>query len=179
MFALRYQSLELNNVSSNSYPQAIVPSARYLWLRIQRNTTSLILWSITHGMYQFECPCKTFPGLTMICRTLNTNDLNFGVHVVEIVGTVVSGKVGPVNESTGSTVYEYLGCFHEAYSGPRLFPNEPLSPSNTNDNGNCQTACYGAAKYAFAGTEYGDEYVAFPFLLKWPVITANARDVEA
>ena len=27
--------------------------------------------------------------------TLNTNDLNFGVHVVEITGTVVSNKVGP------------------------------------------------------------------------------------
>lgn len=60
--------------------------------------------------------------------TLNTNDLNFGVHVVEIMGTVVSNKVGPVN-STGETVYWYLGCFQESTSGPRLFPNEPLSPN--------------------------------------------------
>ena len=44
--------------------------------------------------------------------TLNTNDLNWGVHVVEIVGTVVDTIVGPVN-STGQSVYEYLGCFHE------------------------------------------------------------------
>ncbi len=63
--------------------------------------------------------------------TLNTNDLNFGVHVVEIVGTVVSNKVGPVN-STGEMVYLYLGCFHEAFSGPRLLPNEPLGPNNNN-----------------------------------------------
>jgi hypothetical protein len=89
--------------------------------------------------------------------TLNTNDLTFGVHVVEIVGTVVSHKVGPLN-SEGQTIYEYLGCFHEAYSGPRLFPNEPLSPSpNSMDNNLCQNACYEAAQYAFAGTEYGDE----------------------
>lgn len=63
--------------------------------------------------------------------TLNTDDLNFGVHVIEITGTVISNKVGPVN-STGQTVYEYLGCFHEAYSGPRLFPNEPVSPDQNN-----------------------------------------------
>jgi hypothetical protein len=89
--------------------------------------------------------------------TLNTNDLNFGVHIVEITATVVSRKVGPVNSTTGRTIYQYLGCFHESTSGPRLFPNEPLQPGNTMDNGNCQTACYGAAHYGFAGTEYGDE----------------------
>ena len=63
--------------------------------------------------------------------TLNTDDLNFGIHVVEITGTVVSNKVGPIN-STGHTVYEYLGCFHEAFSGPRLFPNEPVQPNQNN-----------------------------------------------
>jgi hypothetical protein len=41
--------------------------------------------------------------------TLNTNDLNFGVHVVEIVGTVVDTTVGPVNSTTGETIYQYLG----------------------------------------------------------------------
>ena len=28
--------------------------------------------------------------------TLNTNDLTFGVHVVNITGTVISTKVGPI-----------------------------------------------------------------------------------
>lgn len=88
--------------------------------------------------------------------TLNTDDLTFGVHVVECVGTVVDKYVGPTN-SSGQHVYQYLGCFKESTTGPRLLPNEPLSPSTTNDNANCQTACYGAAQYAFAGTEYSDE----------------------
>jgi len=88
--------------------------------------------------------------------TLNTNDLNFGVHVVQITGTVVSTKVGPVN-STGQNVYSYLGCFHESTSGPRLFPNEPVGPNQNNTNSNCQTTCFNAGQYAFAGTEFGTE----------------------
>jgi hypothetical protein len=88
--------------------------------------------------------------------TLNTNDLNFGVHVVQITGTVVSNKVGPIN-ATGHTVYNYLGCFKESTTGPRLFPNEPAAPSTNNTNGNCQNTCYSAKQYAFAGTEFGDE----------------------
>lgn len=88
--------------------------------------------------------------------TLNTNDLNFGVHVVNITGTVVSHKVGPLN-SAGQTVYNYLGCFHEAYTGPRLFPYELLNPNASMDNANCQNVCFASAQYAFAGTEFGDE----------------------
>ncbi|KAH7403338.1 hypothetical protein BKA64DRAFT_706835 [Cadophora sp. MPI-SDFR-AT-0126] len=88
--------------------------------------------------------------------TLNANDLTWGVHVIEITGTVVSNKVGPI-KSTGETVYQYLGCFKENNNGPRLFSSEPLAPSDTNSNGNCQTACLAAGKYAFAGTEFGTE----------------------
>ncbi|PVH87180.1 WSC-domain-containing protein [Cadophora sp. DSE1049] len=88
--------------------------------------------------------------------TLNANDLTWGVHVIRITGTVVSNKVGPIN-STGETVYQYLGCFKESTNGPRLFPNEPLAPSDSNSNGVCQTACLAAGKYAFAGTEFGTE----------------------
>jgi hypothetical protein len=96
--------------------------------------------------------------------TLNTNDLNFGVHTVQISGNVISNKVGPVN-STGQTVYEYLGCFLESTNGPRLLPNEPVSPGPTMDNDICQTGCYKAAAYGFAGTEYGDEYVPFSLVI--------------
>ncbi len=91
--------------------------------------------------------------------TFNTNDDTWGVHIVQITGTVVDTKVGPTN-STGQTVYSYLGCFKEGTSTGRLFPNQPLPPSTTtNDNANCMNACYGAAKYGFVGTENGDEYI--------------------
>jgi hypothetical protein len=83
--------------------------------------------------------------------TLNTNDLTWGVHVIQISGTVVSKKVGPVN-SAGSTIYSYLGCFAESTNGPRLFPNEPISPSTSMDNTLCQNNCYSSEKYAFSAT---------------------------
>ncbi|CAD6446517.1 86c7ab1a-b181-4c17-907e-67653ddef4d4 [Sclerotinia trifoliorum] len=87
--------------------------------------------------------------------TLNTDDVNWGVHVVEISGTVISKKVGPINSTTGQTIYNYLGCFQESTTGPRLFPNQGYTPNTTaNDNNMCQEACYGLAQYSFAGTEY-------------------------
>ncbi|KAK6593884.1 WSC domain-containing protein-like protein 3 [Botrytis cinerea] len=87
--------------------------------------------------------------------TLNTDDVNWGVHVVEITGTIISKKVGPVNSTTGQTIYNYLGCFRESTIGPRLFPNQGYTPNVTaNSNNMCQEACYGLAQYSFAGTEY-------------------------
>jgi hypothetical protein len=85
---------------------------------------------------------------------LNTDDLNFGVHVVQIQGTVVSTKVGPVN-STGQTVYNYFGCWKEG-QGARLFPTLLVNPSTNNSNAYCQNICY-SKQYAFAGTEFGTE----------------------
>ncbi|KAF7951604.1 hypothetical protein EAE96_006907 [Botrytis aclada] len=87
--------------------------------------------------------------------TLNTDDVNWGVHAIEITGTVISKKVGPVNSTTGQTIYNYLGCFRESTIGPRLFPNQGYTPNDTaNSNNMCQEACYGLAQYSFAGTEY-------------------------
>ncbi|TEY50792.1 hypothetical protein BOTCAL_0272g00040 [Botryotinia calthae] len=87
--------------------------------------------------------------------TLNTDDVNWGVHVVEITGTVISKKVGPVNSTTGQTIYNYLGCFRESTIGPRLLPNQGYTPNVTANNNNmCQEACYGLAQYSFSGTEY-------------------------
>ncbi|KAF7912733.1 uncharacterized protein EAF01_001754 [Botrytis porri] len=87
--------------------------------------------------------------------TLNTDDVNWGVHVVEITGIVISKKVGPVNSTTGKTIYNYLGCFRESNIGPRLLPNQGYTPNVTgNSNNMCQEACYGIAQYSFAGTEY-------------------------
>ncbi|MCJ1414010.1 hypothetical protein MMC32_000335 [Xylographa parallela] len=91
--------------------------------------------------------------------TLNTDDLNFGVHIVEIIGTVVSNKVGPTN-SSGDTVYTYLGCFldSEGGQGPRLLPHQ-LYNGNNNSNANCQELCYTGTPsgYVFEGTEYEEQ----------------------
>ncbi|KAL8670348.1 MAG: hypothetical protein Q9168_005106 [Polycauliona sp. 1 TL-2023] len=86
--------------------------------------------------------------------TLNTDDINFGVHEVEITGTVVSRKIGPTN-STGSPVYQYLGCYHEIKPAGRLLPTQQYA-DNQNTNDRCQTACNNG-KYAFSGSEYQTE----------------------
>lgn len=86
--------------------------------------------------------------------TLNTDDLKFGVHVVDIKGTLVSKKVGPTN-SSGNPVYTYLGCYSDTKPGGRLLPNQQYADAN-NNNGRCQTACQGKGT-VFAGTEYQTE----------------------
>ena len=86
--------------------------------------------------------------------TLNTDDLNFGVHVVEITGTLVSRKVGPTN-STGNAVYTYLGCYIDNAPSGRLLPSQQYADNN-NDNGRCQTDC-ATGNFIFSGTEYQTE----------------------
>ena len=88
--------------------------------------------------------------------TLNTNDLNFGVHVVQIQGTLVDTVTGPLN-SSNLPVYEYLGCYLDDAPSGRLLSYAPYANSS-NTNGLCQTECY-AGNYVFAGTEYMSEYV--------------------
>ncbi|KKY27503.1 putative wsc domain-containing protein [Phaeomoniella chlamydospora] len=83
--------------------------------------------------------------------TLNTDDVTFGVHVVEMTGTVISTQVGPTDDS-GDAIYEYLGCYLDNDPTGRLLPYLAYDDS-TNENGECQTACY-AKGYIFAGTEY-------------------------
>lgn len=85
--------------------------------------------------------------------TLNTNDLTFGVHVVNITGTVHDRQVGLLYTNNGSAQYIYLGCYQDG--NPRLLPGEPYNPG-LQDNGRCIEACY-AAGYIFAGTEFQDE----------------------
>ncbi len=86
--------------------------------------------------------------------TLNTDDLSFGVHEVQITGVVVDRKVGPTN-STGQPVYTYLGCYHEVQPSGRLLPSPQYADAN-NDNGRCQTSCKGG-NFVFSGTEYARE----------------------
>ena len=85
--------------------------------------------------------------------TLNTDDLTFGVHVVNITGTVHDRQLGPVYANNGSAQYLYLGCYQDG--SPRLLPNSPYTPG-LQENGRCIDAC-SAQGYIFAGTEYMQE----------------------
>jgi len=82
--------------------------------------------------------------------TLNVNDVNFGVHVVNFTGTVVSKKAGPMT-ANGNALYQYLGCYQDNQN----FRIEAKNYENTgiNSNGLCQNQSY-AAGDVFAGTEY-------------------------
>ncbi|KAI4221049.1 MAG: hypothetical protein L6R36_007177, partial [Xanthoria steineri] len=80
---------------------------------------------------------------------LNTDDLRFGVHEVEIKATIVSRQLGPTY-ANGTSRYTYLGCYSDL--APRQL--EKLYDLNTlNENGVCQEKCQGLG-YRFAGTEY-------------------------
>ncbi|KAI4261331.1 MAG: hypothetical protein L6R42_003465 [Xanthoria sp. 1 TBL-2021] len=80
---------------------------------------------------------------------LNTDDLTFGVHEVEIKATIVSRQIGPTY-ANGTSQYTYLGCYSDL--APRQL--EKLYDLNTlNENGVCQEKCQGLG-YRFAGTEY-------------------------
>ena len=88
--------------------------------------------------------------------TLNTDDLNFGVHIVQIQGIIQSVHVGPQN-SAGNPVYTYLGCFQDNTNG-KILPNQ-LYAGNNNTNGLCQNLATPGG-YVFAGTEYQIECYA-------------------
>jgi hypothetical protein len=85
--------------------------------------------------------------------TLNTDDLTFGVHVLNFTGSVVSAKTGPI-KADGSSLFKYLGCYQDYVNNVRLEPKQYVNTNNT--NGLCQTQAqtYGAV---FAGTEYMTE----------------------
>ena len=98
---------------------------------------------------KINTPAETFTNQW----TLNTDDLSFGVHVVQMKGVVVSRQVGPTN-STGLSVYEYLGCYNDNVAG-RILPFQAYV-SQQNENGMCMQACLKGG-YTFAGTEYQSE----------------------
>lgn len=86
--------------------------------------------------------------------TLNTNDLTFGVHVLNFTGTVRANKTGPLTPD-GRALYKYLGCYLDNVNGNRLEANQFVNP-NTNTNGLCQNQSYTSGA-VFAGTEYMQE----------------------
>ncbi|MCJ1476788.1 hypothetical protein MMC13_005457 [Lambiella insularis] len=120
----------------------------------------IITGSCAYGTVYFEPNAEKYNVVDQSFNntwTLNTGDLTFGVHVVEMKGTVVSQKVGPTN-STGQSVYTYLGCYLDSGAGTRLLPTLAYD-GNNNTNANCQQLCYTAAKgaYIFQGTEYQEQ----------------------
>ncbi|KAL8835845.1 MAG: hypothetical protein Q9170_003168 [Blastenia crenularia] len=80
---------------------------------------------------------------------LNTDDLTFGVHDVQIKATIVSRQLGPTYPN-GTAQYTYLGCYSDL--NPRqLQKSWDLGVRNENDV--CQQQCQSLG-YRFAGTEY-------------------------
>jgi iron transport multicopper oxidase len=82
---------------------------------------------------------------------LNTDDLNFGVHDVQVTANIRTRQVGPLL-ANGSAEYLYLGCYYDG--GGRLLAKQFNNANN--ENGACQTTCFNAG-YKFAGTEYHTE----------------------
>ncbi|KAI4123034.1 MAG: hypothetical protein LQ338_005480 [Usnochroma carphineum] len=80
---------------------------------------------------------------------LNTDDLTFGVHDVQIKATIISRQLGPAY-ANGTARYSYLGCYSDI--NPRQLQNS-FDLGTSNENGICQTRCQGLG-YRFAGTEY-------------------------
>lgn len=80
--------------------------------------------------------------------TLNTADLSFGVHEVQVRANIVSRKLGPT-KADGSSIFQYLGCY---YDGQGRNLQKIFNLGAANDNDACQKQCY-ANKYRFAGTE--------------------------
>ncbi|KAI9812256.1 MAG: hypothetical protein M1826_002927 [Phylliscum demangeonii] len=83
--------------------------------------------------------------------TLNTADVNFGIHEVKISAVIYSPIVGPTL-ANGSARYDFLGCYNDASGRVLSQQNTPLN----NSNGPCQTLCLQNG-YTFAGTEYHSE----------------------
>jgi iron transport multicopper oxidase len=88
---------------------------------------------------------------------LNTDDLNFGIHDVQITANIRTKQVGPLL-ANGSAEYLYLGCYYDG--GGRLLAKQ-YNPNN-NENGVCQQTRYNAG-YIFAGTEYRELSFEYSF----------------
>ncbi|OCL10625.1 WSC-domain-containing protein [Glonium stellatum] len=84
--------------------------------------------------------------------TLNTNDLSFGVHVLNFTGTLAPPRVGPLL-SNGLARFKYLGCFQDG-AAARIESTQIINVNNT--NGLCQQQGL-TAGFPFAGTEYQTE----------------------
>ncbi|KAJ8066890.1 hypothetical protein OCU04_004276 [Sclerotinia nivalis] len=82
---------------------------------------------------------------------LNTDDITFGIHDVQVTANIVTRQLGPLL-SNGSAEYLYLGCYYDG-GGRQL---QQQYNNATNENGWCLTNCFNLG-YKFAGTEYHTE----------------------
>ncbi|EDO03017.1 hypothetical protein SS1G_05494 [Sclerotinia sclerotiorum 1980 UF-70] len=82
---------------------------------------------------------------------LNTDDITFGIHDVQVTANIVTRQLGPLL-SNGSAEYLYLGCYYDG-GGRQL---QKQYNNATNENGWCLTNCFNLG-YSFAGTEYHTE----------------------
>ncbi|GAB7357018.1 hypothetical protein MBLNU459_g7845t2 [Dothideomycetes sp. NU459] len=89
--------------------------------------------------------------------TLNTDDLTFGVHVIQMTGVVHDRYVGPL-KADGTPRYVYLGCYQDlqAAGATRLLPQQLYTDIANNTNQECQSAA-ASAGYVFTATEYHQE----------------------
>lgn len=78
---------------------------------------------------------------------LNTDDIKFGVHNIQITATIRSLQVGPTYPN-GSAIYKYLGCYFDG--GGRQLQQQYDFVNNTNDY--CTKLC-SSKGFTFAGTE--------------------------
>ncbi|KAK0636226.1 WSC domain-containing protein [Bombardia bombarda] len=84
--------------------------------------------------------------------TLNVNDLNFGVHILNFTGTLKGAQTGPTLPD-GSARFKYLGCYKDS-TNARIESTQTNLAKNT--NGLCQQYAV-TNKAAFAATEYTTE----------------------
>ncbi|ORY85564.1 hypothetical protein BCR37DRAFT_242572 [Protomyces lactucae-debilis] len=81
---------------------------------------------------------------------LNTDDLDFGVHDVQLIGSAVQDQRGPLL-ANGTAQYRYLGCFNQN-SRLLVARNVQLIDGNL-ENGQCQNFCYRKG-FSYATTNY-------------------------
>jgi hypothetical protein len=119
-------------------------------MSIQPNasTTAMVLFAPGKGL--LNSPPKMFNALW----TLNTNDLSFGVHVLNFSAVLVSPQTGPLLNDSSQSRYQYLGCYQDS-------PNQRIESNSFTDNinmtnGACQTSSLSKSA-VFAATEYSKE----------------------
>lgn len=92
--------------------------------------------------------------------TLNTDDLDFGVRDIQLIGSAVSDQRGPLL-ANGTAQYRYLGCFNQN-THPIVPRTVQLIDGGSMENGMCQKFCYGKG-YIYATTNYFRECKIFNF----------------
>jgi hypothetical protein len=115
-------------------------------LEIQPGNESIATVFFEPGSAQLSSAPIVYSGVW----TLNTNDLAFGVHVINFTATLAPPQVGPLL-SDGSARFKWLGCFVDG-AGARIESNEIVNGAN-NTNGLCQQQAL-AGNWPFAGTEF-------------------------